>query len=285
MCRLAFAGDPRVQWRTQTSLAISLDDRDFLLVDAAPDLRQQILQTPALHPRGTSRHSPIRAVAITSGDVDHIAGLLTLRERSPFDLLATEAVHAGLREDAVFDVLARDVVQRRVMRLDVPSETPFGLTITPFAVPGKTPLYREGAVVELGVESEDVVALEISGGGARVIYAPGCAALSPALSARIRGADALFFDATTYSDDEMIALGVSEKTAARMGHMPISGDAGSLRALADCGAKQKIYIHINNTNPVLCEGSAERAEVERQGWRVAYDGMIVALAKNEDRHD
>jgi pyrroloquinoline quinone biosynthesis protein B len=239
------------------------------------------LQTPALHPQRGGRNSPVRAVVVTSGDVDHIAGLLTLRERSPFDLFATQRVHVGLASDAVFRALANDVVRRRPMRLDEPCDTGIGITITPFSVPGKTPLYRETENVELGIETEDVIGLEILGPLARAIYIPSCARVTRTLLDRATDADALFFDGTTYTDDEMIALGVSEKSAARMGHLPIGGADGSLRALAGCRAARKIFIHLNNTNPVLVEGSDERVEVERNGWSVAYDGMVIDLAKEE----
>jgi pyrroloquinoline quinone biosynthesis protein B len=276
---MGWAVDSRVRWRTQTSLAVTLDGERFLLVDAAPDLRQQILQTPALHPIGENRNSPIRAVVVTSGDVDHIAGLLTLRERSSFDLFATAAVHAGLASDAVFRALAPNLVKRKPMRLDECCDTGVGLAITPFAVPGKTPLYREGATVDLGTETEDVIGLEISARGARALYVPGCARVTRALLDRAAGADALLFDGTTFTEDEMPTLGVSEKTAARMGHLPMSGPDGSLRALADCTARRKIYIHINNTNPVLIEDGDQRAEVERSGWSVAHDGMTIDLSE------
>lgn len=276
---MGWALDPRVRWRTQTSLAVTVDGQRFLLVDATPDLRQQILQTPVLRPGGETRNSPIRAVIVTSGDVDHIAGLLTLRERSRFDLFATPAVLAGLQGDAVFGALAKDVVQRKPVHLNEPCDTGLGITVTPFAVPGKTPLYREGDTVELGTETEDVIGLEIEGGGARALYIPGCARVTPALRARAAGADALLFDGTTFTDDEMPALGVSEKTAARMGHLPMSGAYGSLRALHDCSVRRKIYIHVNNTNPVLIEDSDQRAEVEHSGWSVAFDGMIIDLTE------
>ena len=275
-CRLAWAGDPRVSARTQSSLAVSADGRSWILVNASPDLRQQILATPALHPRDGSRHSPIRAVVLTNGDVDHVAGLLTLRERQSFALHASPSLQAMLDADPVFAVLDRGLVTRHAMELGRASAVE-GLSVTPFAVPGKVPLFLESGEVALGTETDMTVGLDIRAGDRRAVHVPGCAAVTPALLDRIRGADLLLFDGTTYTDDEMPRLGLSEKTAARMGHVAMGGPGGSLAALAGAEVGAKVYLHINNTNPALVEGSAERGAVEAAGWRVAHDGMEFAL--------
>ena len=279
-CRLAWAGDPRVSPRTQSSLAVSADGRGWVLVNASPDLRQQILATPALHPgRGAddaSRDSPIRAVVLTNGDVDHVAGLLTLRERQPFALHASPSLHAMLDADPVFAVLDRTLVSRRVLALDEASAVE-GLSVTPFAVPGKVPLFLESGEVEIGRETDMTVGLDIRANGRRAVHVPGCAAVTPALLERVRGADLLLFDGTTYTDDEMPRLGLSEKTAARMGHVAMGGPGGSLETLAGAEVGAKVYVHINNTNPALVDGSAERRAVEAAGWRIAHDGMEFTL--------
>jgi pyrroloquinoline quinone biosynthesis protein B len=277
MCRKAWAGDPDVRPRTQSSLAVTADGHRWLLLNASPDIRAQIQATPALHPARDGRHSPIAAVLLTNGDVDHVAGLLTLREKQPFALYGTPATLDVLRGDSVFGVLDRAVVDERPMRLDAPIDTGLGLMVTPFAVPGKVPLYLEGEEVELATETESVVAVEVTDGRTRFVYAPGCAAVTPALRAKIEGAPLLFFDGTTYTDDEMPRLGLSPKTARRMGHMPMSGPDGSMAALAGAEVARRVYLHINNTNPVLVETSPERAEVEGAGWLVAHDGMEFEL--------
>ena len=275
-CQLAWAGDPRVSRRTQSSLAVTADGRDWVLINASPDLRQQIIATPDLHPREGSRDTPIAAVVLTNGDVDHVAGLLTLRERQPFALHASPSLQALLDTNPVFGVLDPALVSRHVMTLEVPS-TMAGLRFTSFAVPGKVPLFLESGDVEIGRETDMTVGLVIEAAGRRAIYVPGCASVTDALLERVAGADLLLFDGTTYTDDEMVRLGLSPKTSARMGHVAMSGPHGSVTALAGTAVAQRVFVHINNTNPVLVEGSPERRAVEAAGWRIAHDGMEVAL--------
>ena len=214
---------------------------------------------------------------MTNADVDHVAGLLTLRERQKFALYATGATLAALAANAIFAVLAADCVARKVIRLDEPFEPVPGLTLRAFSTPGKVALWQEKETVEIGGEGEGSVALELRHDGKRLIYAPACAKVTPALRERISGADALLFDGTTFTDDELIAAGLMAKSAQRMGHMPMSGQGGSAAALADIPIGRKIYIHINNSNRVLIEDSPERREVEAAGWEVAADGLEIAL--------
>jgi len=276
VCRLAWSGDKRVRPRSQSSLAVSADGERWLLLNASPDLRHQIIASPCLHPRGGMRQSPIRAVFVTNADIDHLAGLLTLREQQSFALFGSK-VTLMQASGGVFRVLNRDLVQLRETAFDEPADTGLGLTVTAFAVPGKVPLYLEGEAVEIGSESESTAGLEISDGRAAFFYVPGCAKINETLAERLKGAKLIFFDGTTYTDDEMVRLGLSQKTAWRMGHVAMSGEGGSLNRLAPCGIARKIYVHINNTNPVLIEDSPERAAVLEAGWEVAYDGMEVAL--------
>jgi pyrroloquinoline quinone biosynthesis protein B len=277
VCELAWAGDARVSPRSQASLAASADGERWLLLNASPDLRQQILATPQLRPRRRGRDSPIAAVALTNGDVDHVAGLLTLRERQGFTIFATAAILKLIAENSIFRVLEAGLVRHVPMALEAPTDTGSGLEITPFAVPGKAPLHQERGDVEIGAETEATIGLRIAGAGTHFFYIPGCAAVTGALRRRLDGAPLVFFDGTTFTDDEMVRLGLSDKTAHRMGHLAISGPAGSLEQLRGMEAKRKIYIHINNTNPVLIEGSAERRAVEAAGWEVAHDGMEIVL--------
>ena len=272
VCRLAWAGDARVRPRSQASLAVSPDGRRWTLLNASPDLRAQIAATEALHPRST-RGSPIGAVVLTGAEIDQTAGLLSLRERSPFALLATAATLAAVADNPMFGALA--MASRRAI---VPGERVEleDLVAELFLVPGKLPLYLEGDNPDTASESAANVGVELSDGNARLVYVPGAAAVTPAMRERLARADVILFDGTLYRDDEMIRSGTGEKTGRRMGHMPIDGDGGSLAALAGINAR-RIYVHINNTNPILIDGSPERARVEAAGWEVAWDGMEIGL--------
>jgi pyrroloquinoline quinone biosynthesis protein B len=275
-CRLAWAGDARARPRTQASLAVSADGESWLLINASPDLPQQLRQSKALHPRATTRGSPIKAVVLTGAEIDQVAGLLSLREREPFAIYATAATLAAVADNPMFGVLAPDLVKRLAVVPGVPLALPGGLSAQLFTVPGKVPLYLEGESPETAAETAANVGVEIAAGDARVVYVPGAAAVTPAMTRRFAGADVVFFDGTLFRDDEMIATGTGSKTGRRMGHMPIDGQDGSLRALADT-AGRRIYVHINNTNPILVDGSPERLEVERAGWEVAEDGTEIVL--------
>jgi pyrroloquinoline quinone biosynthesis protein B len=284
-CRRARAGDPAALPRTQSSLALSADGERWALLNASPDLRQQIAANAALHPQDGARHSPIAASVLTSGDIDHVAGLLTMRESQPFSLYATGRVHAALAANSIFNVLG-EAVARRTLALDRAEDLldregrPLDLRVTPFAVPGKVALYLEDPATgpDFGTRPEDTIGLEIGdGAGGRAYYLPACAGLPAALARRIEGARAVFFDGTLWRDDEMVQSGTGAKTGARMGHMSVFGPDGSLAALAALGVGRKIYIHINNTNPMLLDDSPERAAAVRAGWEVAHDGMEVRL--------
>jgi pyrroloquinoline quinone biosynthesis protein B len=276
VCALAWAGDPRVRPRTQSSLALTGDGTEWVLVNASPDLGQQLRATPALWPRAGLRHSPIAAVVLTSAEIDHCAGLLSLRERQPFALVATAAVHAALAANPIFAALDPSLVPRQVVE---PGERfdAAGLALELVAVPGKAPLYAEGPSPEIGTETGEAAGLFAEAGDTRLAYVPGCAHLSDDLGARLRRADIVLFDGTLFSDDEMIVAGISAKSGRRMGHLPIAGEGGSLQALAELPARRRIYVHINNTNPVLIDGSPEAATVAAAGIEIAHDGMEIAL--------
>ena len=274
VCRLAWAGDARVKPRTQASLAVSADGERWLLLNASPDLRAQLQATPALHPRGEPRGSPIAGIVLTGGEVDQTAGLLHLREREPFTLFATAETLVTVAANPMFAVLAPDVVRRRVAALGEPFTPVGGLSAELFTVPGKLPLYLEGDNPALDAETAANVGVELVADGKRLVYVPGAAAVTPALMARFARADVVLFDGTLYDDNEMIASETGAKTGRRMGHMPIDG--GSLTALAGLAAR-RIYVHINNTNPILIDGSPERRRVNAAGFEVAEDGMEIVL--------
>ena len=275
-CRLAWAGDARVRPRTQASLAVTADGENWLLINASPDLPQQVRQSKVLHPRSATRGSPIKAVVLTGAEIDQVAGLLSLREREPFMVCATPVTLAALAENAIFGVLAPDVVKRTAIIPGAPLALPGGVQAQVFMVPGKLPLYLEGENPEIASETAANVGVEISAHDARMVYIPGAAAVTAAMTRRIKGADVVFFDGTLFRDDEMITSGTGAKTGRRMGHMPIDGEDGSLAALEGL-AGRRVYVHINNPNPILIDGSPERAHVERKGWEVAEDGMEIVL--------
>jgi pyrroloquinoline quinone biosynthesis protein B len=276
VCRLAWTGDPRVRPRLQASLAVSGDGDNWVLINASPDLPQQIRQHKVLHPHSGTRASPIGAVVLTGAEIDQIAGLLSLRERQPFKLYGTQATLDELADNPVFEVLSSEFVQRCPVSPEETLLLPGGVQARLFPTPGKAPLYRESGSGASCMEEALNVGVEINAGAARILYVPGAVAVTPALKERLAGADVLLFDGTLFRDDEMITTGTGSKTGRRMGHMPIDGEDGSLAALADIGGR-RIYVHINNTNPILVEDSPQRAEVQSKGWEIAEDGMELAL--------
>lgn len=283
----ARAHDPAAPHRTQSSIAVTCDDRRWIVFNASPDLRQQINDNPPLHPRDGPRHSPIAAVVVTNGDVDHIAGLLSLRESYPLALYGSERVLAVLKANSIFNVLNPEFVERRPMALGVPIEVSgrqgeaTGVVVEAFAVPGKVALYLEdaGAGANFGTREGDTVGLRIASrdGSSQFFYIPGCAAMPDDLARRLAGASLVLFDGTLWRDDEMIVAGVGTKTGRRMGHMSLSGPDGTMAAFERLGVKRKIFIHMNNTNPILLGDAPERAEIARAGWEAAHDGMEIRL--------
>jgi pyrroloquinoline quinone biosynthesis protein B len=258
-------------------LAVSGDSGSWAIVNASPDLRSQIIATNALHPQGaTSRASPIAAVVLTGAEIDQFAGLLCLRERQSLSLYGTAATFSYLARNAMLDVLSPEIVVRHAIALE--ESFPIAGTVQArlFAVPGKAPLYAEGDDPTIGMANAVNTGVEMARGGARMMFVPGCAAITPALKDRLARADIVLFDGTLFTDDEMIRTRTGSKTGRRMGHIPIAGADGSLARLADFNMR-RIYIHINNTNPILIRGSDERRQVEAAGWEVAEDGLEIAL--------
>ena len=274
VCRGARIGT-KVARASQASLAVSADGEHWFLINASPDLRQQILDNPLLHPRQGVRHSPIAGVVLTNGDVDAIAGLLTLREGWPFTIHASPGVLQILRSNSIFNVLSPAMVDRQAFALEqpfallLPDGRNSGLSVTAFAVPGKEPLYLEGS----GVAGE-TVGLRIEGPDSHFHFVAACAAITPELSRRLRGTPLLFFDGTLWRDDEMIAGGLGAKTGRRMAHMSMKSSIAELRSL-EIG--RKIFLHINNSNPAWVEDSPERRELHRAGWEIPRDGSEIGL--------
>jgi pyrroloquinoline quinone biosynthesis protein B len=243
--------------QTQSSLAVSVDGKTWAIFNASPDIRQQIQQTPQLHPRG----------------------LLTIRDKQAFDLISTSAIDAVLDANPVFRVLDPAFVKRLSVGLDEEFSPLEGLEARIFAVPGKVALFLEEGEPKLGLEGEQTIGVEFRSAGRRAYYIPGCATLPDWLCARIRGADLVFFDGTVFTDDEMIRVGTGVKTGQRMGHMPITGNSrsGSLDVLSKLDIARMVYVHINNTNPIWRDGP-ERGAVTAAGFEIGHDGMEINLA-------
>jgi pyrroloquinoline quinone biosynthesis protein B len=233
-----------------------------------------------LHPRDGARDTTIEAIVLTNADVDHVAGLLSLRESQPLLIYATETVRGWvIGSNAIFRVLNVAPKQSRWEKIQL-NETraligvdgrASGILFEAFAVPGKPPTY-------LGLHAgpdEATIGLRFidERNGRSVAYVPGIKQIDSRLEQILRGCDCILFDGTCWSDDELIAQGAGSKTALAMGHLPIGGPMGSLKNVPKVAAQRRIYIHINNTNPILDEDSAPRREVEAAGWEIAFDGM------------
>jgi len=282
------AGKAGFSPRTQSSIAVSSDGVRWVLFNASPDLRSQIAANNELWPQagGPARNSPIRAAVLTNADVDHIIGLINLREAQPFSIYGSARVLATLKANSVFNVCNEAIVPRLELPLDAKTQIfgageDLGLTVEAFAVPGKVALYLENASAggNFGSRDGDTIGLRIidTKTGKAFFYIPGCAELDAPLAALVKGASLILFDGTLYTDDEMIKQGLMQKTGTRMGHLSISGPEGTIEAFKNLEIQRKIFVHINNSNPVLDDNSPERRETEAAGWEVGFDGMEIRL--------
>jgi pyrroloquinoline quinone biosynthesis protein B len=259
---------------SQSSLAVTLNGQDWAVLNASPDIRAQMMACPQMHPREL-RDTPLASVLVTNGDIDHIAGLLSLREQTPFTLFGTSEILGVLADNRVFDAVSTEKVVRKTLEIDAPFDLLDGLSAQVFPVPGKVPLFMEGETVETDLVGEQTVGVRLSDGETVAYYIPGCADVTPDLLAVLQDANQIFFDGTLWDDEEMIRSGTGVKTGKRMGHISISGGDGSIARLEGLSAN-KTFIHINNTNPVWQPDSAERAFVEAAGWAIAADGMEIS---------
>src|SRR5436309_8090176 len=286
ICRTARNGRPEVR-ATQTSIAISGDGEHWFLINASPDLRQQLIATTQLHPKpGKLRHSPITGVILTNGEIDAIAGLLSMREGSPFTIYAHPRVLSILRDNSIFNVLGEKNVRRQPIEVDqtfepaLPDGSPSGIEILAFAVPGKSAWYLEGEARLSGNDrAGDTIGLRVrdKATGKYFYFLAACAAVNDDLKSRLAGAPLIFFDGTVWRDDELIAAGLGNKTGQGMGHIAMSGDHGAIQSLAGLDIGRKIFLHINNSNPALLHDSAERRVAERAGWQIPADGTEIVL--------
>ena len=286
VCLMARIRQPDLQ-RTQASIAVSADGENWFLINASPDLRQQLTATPQLHPRaGMLRHSPIAGVILTNREIDAIAGLLSMREGSPFTLYAHERVLAILKSNSIFNVLNEKNVIRRPIEVDkafepsLPDGSPSGIEVLAFEVAGKGAWYLEGKAHPSGGDGAgDTLGLRIrdKASGKYFYFLAACAEVTDDLKSRLAGAALVFFDGTVWRDDELIAAGLGNKTGQGMGHISMSGEHGAIESLAGLDIGRKMFLHINNSNPALLHDSNERKAAERAGWEIPADGMEITL--------
>jgi len=280
-CRRLREGKFKGTARTQAQLAWTSAPGQWTLLNASPDLRFQIEATRELWPQEGTRHSPIRDVIVPSAEVDQTLGLLLLREFHSFRIHTTPSIRRILTEDnSIFGVLARFAGQ--VCWNDIPLDQAFcggGARLEVLPLSGSFPGFvSPSRLAELN-PAEAVIGLLISpeAGGGTLAFLPGAACVSDALLERLQTCDVVLFDGTFWSDDEPSRIPGVTRTARQMGHLPVSGSGGSLEHLAALPRARKIYIHINNTNPILDEESMEHRMVRDAGWEVAWDGMEMTL--------
>lgn len=262
--------------RTQSSAAVSADGERWFLLNASPDVREQLARLPTGPPAGF-RHTPVAGIVATDAELDHTLGVVLLREGRRLRLYATGAVRAILEQDSRLLPVTRAFAEVEVVELAPGGQVPLryldgelsGLSVEPFPVPAGPPRFAGG-----DLEGHTVGLLLRDGAtGGICAFVPGCGGFDDGIMDRLRGADLVLFDGTFWRDDELIALGIGQRTARQMDHVPVSGEGGSLERLAGLPARHRVYTHINNSNPMLLEDSPERAEVTQRGLVVGADGM------------
>ncbi|MGO4884148.1 MAG: pyrroloquinoline quinone biosynthesis protein PqqB [Bryobacteraceae bacterium] len=279
-CRRLRDGTLHSQARTQIQVAVSADGDAWHLLGASPDLARQIESNPFLHPRRGLRDSPIVSVVLTCAEVDQSLGLLLLREMHPFTVYATASVRDILLEDnSMFRMLHRAPrqVEWRAMRSGEAFEIEPGLSVEPLPIGGGYPSYVSAERLARSRADEAVMGLSVRSRMGSLLFLPGVPAIDDALLARMEETDILLLDGTFWSDDEFLRVAPEARTARQMGHLPISGAGGSLERLTALRRPRKIYVHINNTNPILDEESAEYRTVREAGWEVASDGLTIRI--------
>ncbi len=278
-CDAVRAGSPAVRPRTQSSVAVSADQSAWFLLNVSPDVRQQILAFPALGPaEGKRRGTSIAGCVLTDAELDHTAGLLLLREGGPFSIFCTMLVRDWLNR--YFPVESLLACFARPSWLELPLDEPLllteGLMLRTFEVDRHVPRFVAQPPAEAVGSVIGLLIQDLKTGG-RLFYAPCVASLGESLATLAKEADAILIDGTFWSDDEPIRHGIGERTALQMGHVPVSGPQGSLAWLADLPVRQRVYVHINNTNPMLNEQSSEYRLVTSKGVRVGVDGDMFDL--------
>jgi pyrroloquinoline quinone biosynthesis protein B len=277
-CRAARNGE--IPTRTQSSVAISADGESWFLVNASPDLRRQIESHHTLTPTtGSPRNSPISGILLTNADLDHVLGLLLLREGEFLPVIASKSVKDTLSHCMGFDAIMDSFCGIRWKEapsdwapLQLRDEAPSGLEMRAVYLPGNPPLYAKNIHSAGGHSIAFLIRDAI---GATLLVAPDVAAMTPELELAMQISDAVLFDGTFWSEDELHSVNGRRRYASEMGHVPIR-DA-SLEVLKHLGATRKIFIHINNTNPILPKDSVERSIVEDAGITIGEDAMEFTL--------
>ncbi len=279
-CQAARSGSSDVRPRTQSSVAVSTDGRSWFLLNASADVRQQTarheeLAPPGGAPRGTS----IAGCVLTDAEIDHTSGLLQLREGCIFGIFSTALVHRWLAAHLGIDAVLANFADRpwtdlpldTFRDLPLPDGKPSGLRVRAFEVGCDAPRFvpideREGVGAVIALEIEDVAT------GGVLLSAPGIESISDSLRASAASANAILVDGTFWTDDEPIRMNITDRTATQMGHVPVSGPQGTLSWLSSLSARVRVYLHINNTNPMLNESGPEWQHVIDQGIQVGMDG-------------
>jgi pyrroloquinoline quinone biosynthesis protein B len=284
-CRGVREGLINASPRTQESVGLSGDDETWFLINASPDIHSQIENFGSLHPK-KSRTTPIEAIVLTNGDLDHCLGLLSLRENHRLVIYSTESVRRGFTDgNVLYRTLQRfaDQVTWRTLKLGV-EETmlcadgrPSELTVKAFAVPGKPPIHLEGLVSPNDPELNVGLRFRQCTSGRVLAYLSAVGKITTSVIEGLANADCVMFDGTFWSSDELSAPGFLEKSAEDLAHWPVGGETGSLAMLSMITAPRRVFIHINNTNPMVREDSTERKIIEAAGWSVAWDGMEIRL--------
>jgi pyrroloquinoline quinone biosynthesis protein B len=279
-CRVARRDPARARHRSQSSAAVSADGQRWFLLNASPDVHTQVGRLPSAEPAGM-RHVPVEGVVLTDGELDHTVGLLLLREGRHLQVWATDAVRRIVEQDSRIVPVTRAFAEVRLVTLPIAGTVPLlyrdgcpsGLTVSSFAVPAGPPRFaaddHPGHTVGLLVRDGST--------GGVCAFVPGCGSLDSTLLELLGRAELVLFDGTFWTDDELITLGIGERTAREMDHLPVSGPEGSLERLASLPGRRRVYTHINNTNPMLIEDSPERRQVEHRGVEVGADGMRFTL--------
>ena len=281
-CKRVRSGAMRGQRRTQSSVAVSGDGINWLLFNASPDIRSQLEAFPESHPRQGIRDTGIKAILLIDSQIDHTTGLLMLREStSPLEVYCSDMVKQDLTTGfPLFNMLEHYCkVNHHSIPLDGTGFTIPALADLKFyshALISKAPPYSPHRHDPHPGDNVGVVVEQIST-GRKLYYAPGLGAMEPQVQRAMATADCVLVDGTFWQHDEMSRAGVCDKLALEMGHLPQSGPAGMIEALTATAPGRKILIHINNTNPILDEDSAERKQLDASGIEVAYDGMTIDL--------
>ena len=286
-CSSLRAGKFHGKARTQTQVAVSDDSGSWFLLGASPDLCTQIEATPELHPHDGVRQSPIAGVVLASADLDHLLGLLLLRELQPLRIYAAASILRILREEnSMFRMLNRapnqvvwsEIRPRQKFPLLSPEGMDSGLRCEPLILGSRYPAYVAQARAATLSPSEALLGLILeSDSSGRLAFMPAVPRLDDALLEHLESTDVLLFDGTFWSDDELIRVRGGGQTAREMGHVPVSSQYGSLNSLAALRRPRKIFLHVNNTNPILNEAGPEFRAVREAGWEVAEDGWQFEL--------